>query len=266
MGRRPCAFLLTLLSVGSATASPPQPLRLCYEDVPQSPWTMPDGGGLNLELLRRVEKQLNENLVFLPMPWKRCIDNVHWGTVDAVIGSADTPERRADGKLPTVADGHTDPTAALDVESYNIFLRTNGDARWDGKTLLVPRGSVIVPRGYIVAQALRDKGYPVQEAVKSAEEGLRMLAEGAADVAVLFGLEAEDLARTPRFRDKVKEVGPAFMTMPFYLLVSHASYQRDPQRFEAIWNSIRAVRMTVTYRQLEDGATRRTPAEANRSP
>src|SRR5262245_22524601 len=32
-------------------AAPEPPLRLCFEDVEQRPWSLPDGSGLNFELL-----------------------------------------------------------------------------------------------------------------------------------------------------------------------------------------------------------------------
>jgi polar amino acid transport system substrate-binding protein len=264
MGIRLGTALLLLWASGSVNAAPPPALRFCYEDVPQAPWTMPDGNGLNIELLRRVERRLNEQFVFLSMPWKRCIEEVRSGQVDAVVAAVDSPERRIEGELPKLHDGRADDSKALYTESYHVFLRANSGASWDGKAFVVPHGGIVIPKGYYLVSALRAQGYAVAEAVKSSEEGLRLLADGTEDVAILFGLESESVALSPRFKDKVIEAPPAYVTVPFYLLVSHQAYSQDPARAEAIWSAIHSVRASGEYRKLETSATRRDTRVAGR--
>jgi polar amino acid transport system substrate-binding protein len=234
-----------------ASASTPAPLTLCYEDVAQRPWSMPGGTGLNFELLKRVEKQLGEHFIYAAKPWRRCLEEARLGTVDGVIGAADSVERRSYGVFPALPDGRADPARALFEDSVNIFLRNGGSASWDGVHLNSPNGDVAVQSGYMVATMLRQQGLRPRELVKSAEDGLRLLTTGLFDVAVLQGMEAEALARDdPRFQGKVMQAPPPYLEMAFHLLISRKTYTRDAHRIDAVWRAIGNVRQAPDYRQL----------------
>jgi polar amino acid transport system substrate-binding protein len=228
------------------------PLSFCFEDVEQRPWTLPAGVGLNFELLTRVEKQLGEKFEFSSKPWKRCIEEVRVGHMDGVFAAADSEERRSFAVVPTLPDGRADPNMALYSESYNVYLRVGGHASWDGNQLVMPDGSVAVQTGYIVSDLLRQRGFRVSEGFKSAADGLRLLANGAFDVAILHGHEAHELAKDdPRFRTRVTQAPIPYVVMPFFLMVGRKAYDQDPKRIEAIWRTIGAVRHSAEYQKLE---------------
>jgi polar amino acid transport system substrate-binding protein len=234
------------------------PLKFCYEDVPQHPWTMPDGTGLNFELLRRVEKMLGEEFVFKPMPWKRCQEEVHGGEMDGIIGAADTSERRQYLRFPTSQDGTLDTSATLYEDQFNVYLREGGDGKWNGKNLTSPTRPVIVQSGYLVISTmLHEQGVKTFDSIKTAEDGLRFLSEGMVDVAVLQSVEAEYLRREdPRFKNGILLAATPFAVLPLYLGINRASYERDPKRIDAIWNQIRTVRNSSEYRKVVDSACR----------
>lgn len=248
------AFLL-YISGGLATATP---LKFCFEDVPQHPWTMPDSTGLNFELLNRVEKSLGEKFVYLPMPWKRCQEEVRNSEVDGIIGAADSAERRAYVIFPALPTGDLDTTATLYDDQFNVYLREGGDGTWDGKNLTSPKRPVVVQSGYLViASMLRDRGIKTYDAIKSAEDGLRFLSEGMVDVAVLQSVEAEYLRKEDnRFQQKILLSPTPFAILPLFLAINRTSYARSPKRFEAIWNAIRTVRNSSEYHKLLDSACR----------
>ncbi|MES2262372.1 MAG: transporter substrate-binding domain-containing protein [Pseudomonadota bacterium] len=248
--RRYLPFLI-LLSCAPAAAGPAAPLTMCYEDVPQRPWSTPAGIGLNFELLKRVEKQLGERFVYAPKPWRRCLEEVRIGAIDAVIGAADSTERRSFAMFPTLPDGSTDPARALFEDKANVFLRVGGQASWDGHILLSPKGEVAVPSGYLIGTILRERGLRAKELVKSADDALRLLVNGVFDAAVLQGAEASNLAlHDARFQDRVVQAQPPYAVLVFHLMVGRASYARDAQRIEAIWRAIGTVRQSDEYRQL----------------
>lgn len=232
------------------------PLTLCYEDVPQRPWSMPDATGLNFELLRRVEKHLDERFVYVAKPWRRCLEEVRLGTVDGVIGAAGDAERRSYGMFPTLPDGRSDPARSLFEDHVYVFLRSGGHASWDGTRLLSPNGEVAVQSGYLIATQLRQQGLHPRELVKSAEDGLRLLTTGLFDAAVLQGLEAQRLAHDdPRFQGKVLQAPLPYAEREFHLLISHQTYRHNPARIEAVWRAIAAVKQSSDYKQLLPEAT-----------
>jgi polar amino acid transport system substrate-binding protein len=249
-----CVLLALVTGMASHAATQP-PLRLCFEDVDQRPWSTPAGKGLNFELLKRVEIHLNEHFIYSPKPWKRCINELRLGQVDGVIGAADSIERRAWSRIPQLPDGREDPARALFEDAALVFLRVGGQGSWDGQELAAPGKLVIVQSGYLVAQQLRDKGYLAHDSVKAAADALRMLASGSYDVAILQGLEASRLVREdPRFKGRIQQAALPYATVHLHLMVARATYERDPQRIEAIWQAIGTARQSREYRQLEEAA------------
>ncbi len=228
------------------------PLNFCYEDIPQAPWTMPDGSGLNIELLKRAARLTGEQFNYVARPWKRCEEETRTGVMDAMIGPSDNPRRRAYSRPPTRPDGTQDPERAMYHDHVDLYLRANSGASWDGKTLVNPRNMVVAQRGYYIVDMLQARGQTVIDTAKSAEDGLRLLAAGTADVAVLMGREAENLLREdPRFQGRIILAKQPFANFDFHLMVGRKAYDKDPKRFEAIWNAIAKVRATPDYQRLE---------------
>lgn len=240
---------------GGSPAGQAAPLVMCYEDVEQRPWSSPDGTGLNFELLRRVEKQLGERFVYAAKPWRRCIEELRLGTVDAAVAAADAKARRSFAAYPLLPDGRADPARALYADSVNVYLRAGGQGSWDGHTLRAPNQEVAVQSGYLVSAVLRERGYRPRELVKSADDALRLLSTGIFDVAILQGAEASKLARSdPRFQGQVVQAAQPYWVLELHLAFNRNTYRRSPQRAEAIWHAIAAVRNSADYRRLASEA------------
>nr|WP_315486299.1 transporter substrate-binding domain-containing protein [uncultured Undibacterium sp.] len=241
---------LLALSLHSDKALAVTPLKFCFEDAPQAPWTLPDGRGLNLELLKRVERRLGENFELISKPWKRCLEEVRTGVQDGLIGSAVAPERLQFSVFPSMADGSTDRTAALNEDQAKVYIRQNSKANWDGQNLTDVRQAIVVQRAYFVGSLLKKQGFQIKE-VRSIQEALELLAKGAADLAILQGVEAEDLVKyDSNIKGKIRSAETSFVSLPMYLPVNRKTYTHDPRRIEAIWNAIREIRASSEYRQL----------------
>lgn len=264
MRRALTSLLLAVLALCGQDGARAQaaPVQLCYEDAPQAPWTMPDGTGLNFELLKRVAELTGEQFVFVRRPWLRCQEETRLGRMDGMIGAADSPERRQFSRMPMLPNGKPDPGKALYLDNVSIFLRAGSGASWDGRQLHNPSGIVVTQRGYHVADTMRERGQRVIDSVKSADEALRLLVKGGADVAVLLERSAFDLVHIdPRFHGRIVKAALPFSTAPFHLMIANTSYQQNPRRFEAIWEAIAVVRARPDYRRLEAAQTRRTAGQ-----
>jgi len=250
------ALGLTLMLTGRAVSA--APLNFCYEDVAQKPWTMPDNSGLNITLLKQVEKLLGEQFSFSAKPWKRCQEETRQGVVDGFFAAAINNERLQYSVFPTHSDGSPDKTAALYEDRFGVYLRKGGNGAWDGKKIDSPQFPILVQRGYHVANLLRDQGLSVNETIKSADDGLRFLVSNLADVAILQGEQARILAlHDPRFVDMVITSPIPYQVLPLYLAVGRKRYDENPKRIEAIWAAIRQVRESPEYKaQLNAAAAR----------
>jgi polar amino acid transport system substrate-binding protein len=251
------ACALACLGKAPARAETPKPLVFCFENTVQQPWSTPSGEGLNFELLKRVEKQLGEHFIYAAKPWRRCMEELRIGMVDSVIAAADIPERHRFAVYPTLPDGRTDPARALFEDNIYVFLRVGGQASWNGRQLISPNREVGLPSGYAIATLVRQQGLIARDMIKSPEDGLRMLASGMFDAVILEGAQAANLARQdPRFQGKVMQAQPPYAVLDLHLPVSRQTYERDPQRIEAIWRAIATVRQSAEYRQLASQAAR----------
>jgi polar amino acid transport system substrate-binding protein len=251
---RKCSTLVLVVLLGGLAlpASWATPLNFCYEDAPQAPWTMPDGSGLNFELLRRAARLTGDQFVFHMRPWKRCMEETRNGQMDGMVGPSDSPERRLYSVPPLLPDGSANPEKAMYQDRVDVYLRVGSGASWDGKELHNPGGVVVAQRGYHIVDMLKERGQRVMDTPKSAEEGLRLLAAGTADVAVLQGRAAAEMVRNdPRFAGRIALARQPFVVFDFYLVVSRKTYEREPHRIEDIWRAIAQVRATPEYRKLE---------------
>ncbi|MFC0349980.1 substrate-binding periplasmic protein [Undibacterium danionis] len=237
-----------------AQAGAISPLKFCFEDTPQAPWTLPDGSGLNLELLKRVEQRLGEKFEIVAKPWKRCLEEVRTGVQDGLIGSALAPERQKFSVFPSRADGSIDPNAALNDDQAMVYIRTGSNANWNGKELYNVRQAIIVQRAYLVGKLLQDLGFQIKE-IRSIHEALDALIKGGAELAILQGAEAASLVRyDSNIKDKVIIASTPFISLPMYLPINHKTYAKEPHRIQAIWNAIREIRASPDYRKLVDAA------------
>lgn len=254
MSLRPCLLLIAialLLPCQAWGADARKPLVLCFEDVAQRPWSTPQATGLNFELLKRVEKQLDEHFSYLAKPWRRCLEELRMGKIDGVMAAAYSAERRRYAVYPTLPNGSADPARALFETDVGVYLRVGGKASWDGHRLISPNNEVAIQAGYVVGDRLRAAGLQPREMIKSAEDGLRLLVTGLFDAAVLQGLEARWLAQNdPRFRGRVQLAPQPYATLAEFLIIGRHTYQDDSARINAIWRAIAAVRQSREYRQL----------------
>ncbi|MGQ5524705.1 substrate-binding periplasmic protein [Chitinimonas sp. PSY-7] len=228
------------------------PVRICYEDVDQPPWTYLNGQGIALDLLRKVATELKEEFQFQVKPWKRCLGEAKQGVVDAVIGAVELPERHVYSEYPKDAKGKTDANSRLWQESFNIFVLEQSKVEWDGNAFHNLNGQVAAQAGYSVVNWLKDQNLPVTSESKSAEEVLRLVNMGIAEAGIIQGPIAVKLTQTDlRFRNKIRVLPRPYRTEPLYLIVSKISYAKSPERYNNIWRAIARQHQSAEYRAYE---------------
>lgn len=80
--------------VGAAWAEEPQ-VRYCFNDwPPYAMMTDGEAGGISVEILREATKRAGMKANFVELPWKRCLEMVRRGSLDAVIDAAERPDFR----------------------------------------------------------------------------------------------------------------------------------------------------------------------------
>ncbi|WP_158229052.1 substrate-binding periplasmic protein [Chitinimonas sp. BJB300] len=228
------------------------PLRLCYEDVDQPPWTYGDGHGLAMDLLRKVANSLGEEFVFSGKPWKRCIEEVRAGIVDGVVGAADVPERHDFVEYPRDTNGKVDTNAMLWHDHFYLFATTESKVEWDGVRFLNLTGSIATQRGYSVVYWLKQQGVPYAAESKDADELLRLLTSNLASAVIIQGPVAVKMATNDsRFKGKVRTLAKPYRSEALYLIVNKQSYAKASDRINAIWQAITKHRQSAEYQASE---------------
>lgn len=246
-------YLLTLALLSLPINAIAATLKICFEDVPQRPWTFPDGSGLNLDLLRLAEKKLHEQFEFHSKPWKRCLEEVRSGQMDAVVGAAETAERSSYAVFPTRDDGQLNSRQALFEDSFDVFIRIGSDVQWNGSNLSFSSAKgVLVQRGYAIVDLLAKQGIVYSDTAASGQDALRQLSAGMFDVSILQSLDPKQLLLADAgLRKKIARFEPSYTVYPFFLMIGKTAYAREPKRIKAIWQTIGEVRASKKYQQME---------------
>lgn len=85
------------------------------------------------------------------------------GIADGSFGTADSFKCRRYSLFPMHADGSIDAAAAIYEDRFNVYIRSDGNAKWDGEKLSSLRHAVVVQRGYLVATLLQEQSVAINQ-------------------------------------------------------------------------------------------------------
>ncbi len=240
-------MLATAVCFAASAADKPTAVRFCHEDVDVYPWVLKDRPGLNIVHLKAVEQQLGVKIETLPLPWKRCQDDMKEGKVDGIFAASFKPERMEIGVYPMQAD-KPDASRAMMVDGYSLYRQKGGATQWDGKKLTTT-GSIGAQPGYSVVDQLKQLGVKVDEGTKTAEDNLKKLLAGRVDAVALQTLEGDNALRTvPEFSAKIEKMSPPLVDKPFFLMLSKQLVAKHPEFAKEIWKALSDVRESSDYK------------------
>ena len=223
----------------------------CYENKPLLPHFLGSGPdvpmqhpGPSVEILQHLEKLTpNVKITFVRFPWKRCLNDLQTGKVDAVIGSYNKLREQI-GRYPKTKKGEIDTDRNFSTTSSCLLYPENDIVR-DGHRLLFEKPmSMSVPSGYGVITDMKRKGFDVYQAPSSAKAH-ELLFSGRVG-ASLSNCFLENLP-----------VGFVQNTTPInqstgYLLFSHQFYQRNSNLAETLWHNITLINRQDYYKRYRD--------------
>lgn len=246
------AVALTFLAFGSLIAeatSNVQKLRFCYEDQELFPHYLKNDAnvpqhrpGAAIEIMQALDEKLSGTVVeFSRAPWKRCLNELKLGKVDALIGRY-TPERAEFGMFPRGVNGAVDTAKALSVTSSCFIHDVSLPLKWDGVKLDValPQ-ALIAPMGYSVVKDLKSLGFDVYEAsnVKLAH---KLLFKGK------FKVSLSDCHLTTMPSFIVENRTP--VTREYgYLIFSKKFYWNSTDKAEFIWRTLQNLDKEGIYKK-----------------
>lgn len=254
---RPLIFLF-LLCLPLACARAAEQLRLCHEDRDSYPWVLRDGSGLNVELLERVAKALDVRLLFVPVPWKRCLAGLEHGQYDGAFAASFKEERLQMGRYPTSVDGVVEARKRLHTSLYALYRRRGDALDWDGQRLVGLQGSIGSLSGFSIVDFLHQHGARVDETSRDPLELLQMLRVGRIQGVALQGPRADQLlSQNGELAAALEKIALPLEQKPYFLMLSHDLVAERPVLAAALWAEIERQRESAAYQAREAELFRR---------
>ncbi|WP_460532793.1 substrate-binding periplasmic protein [Chitinimonas naiadis] len=226
----------------------PGKVRICSEDEDSYPWVLKDKPGLNVIMMRLVEKQLGTTVEVQPLPWKRCMALVKAGELDGLFKISFAPDRLETGRYPMVGDRPDASKRMLD-ESYSLYRLKGSKVEWDGTAIRNAPEPIGAQPGYSIIPQLKGMGMRVDDGVRGAAEHFQKLLVGRVSAVALQTLQGDaSLAQRPEFVAKIERIDPPLVTKPYFLMLSKPFVEKYPDFAQKVWETVAVVRESGEYK------------------
>lgn len=246
------ALLLLLALFTSSVAAKPGALVFCHEDQDSYPWVLRDRAGLNIVMLRLLERDIGMPIRFLPLPWRRCLAELAANNVDGAFAASFKAERLSMGRYPSGKDGKPDPARRLHMSSYSLYRAKGNALRWNGSRFDGLQGQIGTLTSHSIIDFLLERGVAVDSGSKSPVETLRKVALGRLQGAALQTPRAEHvLAQMPELARQLEREPVLLEERAYYLMLSNRLVDSEPQLADTVWRQIERIRDSAPYKQAE---------------
>lgn len=239
-----CTFLILGFSIMAETT-----LTLVTEDKENFPYLIGNGAkiednkpGIPIEIMKKVEEKLGIKIIIKRMPWKRCLESdLKEGLADMAMSGSYKKEREEFGVYPT-KNGKVDESKRIYTAAYSFYRHTDSKATWDGKVLKDFAGSVGAPLGYSIVGDLKGMGYTVEESPNCLNDFMKLSKKRIEVIAELEPQADALLEKNKEFSKVTVKMTPPIAVKPYYVMMSHQFYAKNPKLAQTIWDAIEEVR------------------------
>lgn len=261
----PVFFCIVLLFSATTVKSEPVDILVAYENTDLPPFyygegdLVPEQPGIAVELLQILDKQTPEIIIhFRRTPWKRCLEELKHGAVDALFPASFKPSRQELGVYPTSNNLVNEQFHLINL-SYFFYGLKNSPVQWDGKELKV-EGVIGAPTGYSIVEDLKKQGLSVDDKATTTEQNLLKLITRRVTVVAAQSVTMDPLIASSSKYDNVEKITPPINTKANYLMLSHQFIEAHPAIAELIWSNLKRVReehfTSLAHKYLTAGKTK----------
>lgn len=230
-----------------ATRSGLTRMRMCTEEQPRPPHIMPDGSGTIDLLIQMAAKEAEVEVQLYGAPLKRCREEIRGNIGHAFPTTPYTPALLDFMDFP-MANGAPDPARAVANFRAMVFRRKGSNVQWDGKRFTGLDTPALIPTGSVLLNdRMASMKIPFDASGKTLEVNFTKLVAGRADVAVGSEQNGLDLMADPRFAGKVEMLPQAFSDEAYYMAVSKAFHEANPDTTARMWAAIGRLRKSPAY-------------------
>jgi polar amino acid transport system substrate-binding protein len=209
----------------------------------------PDRPGWLVELFNAVEPLANVRFKYVFNDWDQVLRLVRTGRIEAAFNSSYKVARAVYGSYP-MKDGKPDPSKATVEYEYSLYVRRDSNVKWDGSGFENLNGPVALEKGAAILPRLQQLGLETRE-ITSYRSMLSLLAGGRIDAIAAIDVNVDVLQKqSPERFGGIVKVSPPLQTRTGYLMFSKIFCDRDRNICNAVWNAIRDVKMSESFRNI----------------
>jgi polar amino acid transport system substrate-binding protein len=243
-------IFLGMISAASARGgSPTLSFSACIDERPWIPYTNPNfrNPGIMQLLTDLVAADMGMTVSVVALPWKRCLESVRSGKIDAMIGGADVPFTRKLAIFPK-NKGAVDTNRSLGTARILLVKRIPSEVDWNGKDFINLSGPVAVAMGtQAMINAVVNAGAVADEGGKTDDQNLRKLMQNRVELMAAYEFDLKNLI------DRNDSAVIAVLAKPllethYYLAFSKSFYARNSQLAESFWDRIPSRRHSISPR------------------
>ncbi|MFZ6848799.1 hypothetical protein [Undibacterium sp. RuRC25W] len=241
-------LLLNLVTLIASSAE--NKLKFCYIDHSMSPWITGANQGLVLSAIHQAEHDLNQEFELLRLPWKRCLNEVKEGRIQAAIGASYMKERTIWGSYPTTTHGALNKDLRLFNANFYLYRHMNSKVRWHNQHLEhADNLHVGVQLGYSVGRDLEKLGYSITY-LPASDDLVGAFKSGMPEVIVLEEAEANRIMNknTALKNTMIRDDEPIKIAEQ-YLLFNADFYNEHKVQVNTIWATLGKTRKSKSYQR-----------------
>jgi len=198
------------------------------------------GGGLYVDMFHEAGERLDLTTRARAVPWGRCMEYIHNGEADAVIGISFKEERTSFLHYPTQPDGSPDYDYRLNTLDYVVVTMADQNYQYQGDPNTIPQ-PVRVPNGYSVGGALAEEGLDVDTSARNDRANLINLVTAGNGSAVMLRQLAQVMAEKEFFAGKLSISEMPYQSRRYFMAFSKQTDFSEEERW-AVWNELKNVR------------------------
>ncbi len=213
----------------------------CIDERPWVPYTHPDlkrPGKMQI-LVYKVSREMKVHVEVEALPWKRCLDSVRQGKIDAALGAGAIPFIQSFAAFPSTNSGRqVDSKRSLGAARVMLAKRKNSQIDWKGESFENLKKPIGAPLGtYTISRAIYSQGGQIDNTAKTDEQNIKKLLQNRVDLVAAYEFDLQELIRK-HFSKEVSILPIPLVESHYYLAFSQSFYHRNSEFVEAFWTLI----------------------------
>lgn len=201
--------------------------------------------GIHIDMVTTALKNLGHEVIFTPLPWKRCLKMVATGRSNAVVSASFKPERAKYMHYPSDAASVKKSRWRITQVGYVVVNHKDSNYHFNGDILTLPH-PVRAPLGYSIVDDLQKKGVSVLTA-PDFFKNMESLIRTQKGCVITPLMNAKLLQQDPRYFKQFKVNATEVASKSYFMAFSKKNAKISQTEIVKIWNELKRLRDDQSY-------------------